>query len=122
VVEKVARWLPLNTERQFVKAETSIELRFRYRQDLNPSSTLDDSWLFYKSALSPFRHLAANNSQITSTMTESLSKGVSQVKKTFPIKKIQGQDLLIDAYYVDSNTAGPRPAILFFHGGFLVRK
>jgi acetyl esterase/lipase len=66
--------------------------------------------------------LAANNSQKPSTMTEFLHTGVNHVKKSLPIKKIQGKDLLVDAYYVDSDAPGPRPAILYFHGGFLVRQ
>ena len=44
------------------------------------------------------------------------------LKKSLPIKKIQGKDLLVDAHYVDSDAPGPRPAILYFHGGFLVRQ
>jgi hypothetical protein len=28
----------------------------------------------------------------------------------------------VDAHYVDSDAPGPRPAILYFHGGFLVRQ
>jgi hypothetical protein len=55
-------------------------------------------------------------------MTESNSSGIPHLKKTLPIKKIQGKDLIIDVYYVDAETSAPRPAILYFHGGFLVRK
>jgi acetyl esterase/lipase len=55
-------------------------------------------------------------------MTEPNISGIPHVKKTFPIKKIQGKDLTVDVYYVDSETSSPQPAILYFHGGFLVRK
>jgi hypothetical protein len=45
--------------------------------------------------------LAANNSKnnLPSTMAELL-------KKSLPIKKIQGKDLLVDAHYVDSDAPG----------------
>ena len=53
-------------------------------------------------------------------MSESKPAGIEHTKKTLAIKKIQGQDLTIDVYYTSSAASTPRPAILFFHGGFLV--
>ncbi|PMD40954.1 alpha/beta-hydrolase [Hyaloscypha variabilis F] len=53
-------------------------------------------------------------------MSESKPAGIEHTKKTLPIKKIQGQDLMIDVYYTSSAASTPRPAILFFHGGFLI--
>ncbi|KAE9368036.1 alpha/beta-hydrolase [Stipitochalara longipes BDJ] len=53
-------------------------------------------------------------------MSESKPAGIEHIKKTLSIKKIQGQDLTIDVYYIDSAIPTPRPAILYFHGGFLI--
>ena len=53
-------------------------------------------------------------------MSKSKPTGIEHIKKTLPIKKIQGQDLTIDVYYTKTPPRSPRPALLYFHGGFLV--
>ena len=54
-------------------------------------------------------------------MADLTTVGIKYIKKTLSIKEIQGQDLTVDVYYIDSTEAlAPQPAILYFHGGFLV--
>jgi hypothetical protein len=53
--------------------------------------------------------------------SENKPPGFEHVKRTLPIKNIQGKDLTVDVYYVDSEIATPQP-VLYFHGGFLVRE
>jgi acetyl esterase/lipase len=54
--------------------------------------------------------------------SENKPPGFEHVKRTLPIKNIQGKDLTVDVYYVDSEIATPQPVLLYFHGGFLVRE
>jgi len=53
-------------------------------------------------------------------MSETKLAGIEHFKKTLSVKKIQEQNLTIDIYYSNSPLTKPRPALLYFHGGFLV--
>lgn len=42
------------------------------------------------------------------------------VTKTYTYKNVQGKALQLDVYTVDPRPSGLQPAVLYFHGGYLV--
>ncbi|KAL2012300.1 hypothetical protein VTN00DRAFT_5018 [Thermoascus crustaceus] len=42
------------------------------------------------------------------------------VTKTYTYKNVQGKALQLDVYTVDPRPSGPQPAVLYFHGGYLI--